>query len=84
MKTDKQLLELLIQYFEEKGVCEGLCTAAHEMERFDEIDYSEYKRLMSIIKENKPDQILEDGFYFKEFKKEPRIKFINNILENLK
>ncbi len=84
MHSDKQLLELLIQYFEEKGICEGLCTSAHEMERFDNIDYSEYKRIMCIIKENKPDQILKNGFYFKEFEKEPRIKFINNILNKMK
>ncbi len=84
MRSDKQLLELLIQYFEEKGVCECLCTAAHEMERFDEIDYSEYKRIMCIIKENKPNQIHGNGFYFKAYEKEPRIKFLNNILNKMK
>lgn len=80
MRTDKQLIQLVLDNFD-KHFKSGLCNLALHLLFNRDITYNEYCLLMEIIKLGRPSKPY--GFWWPVGQREPRIEFLNKLLKQL-
>lgn len=82
MRSDLELLNLLLERLLSKYFCASLCFDAVDMKNNNVITQDEYVRLKNIIFENDPGtRYGMSNFYWEPFAKEPRIEFVKMIIE---
>lgn len=86
MRTDKELLELVLQNLGEKMYnwnCGGICGVVSIMESHKIINYIEESRLYSIIDENPTNTYLNtnSSYYFTPKEVEPRIEYLKQLIK---
>ena len=77
MRTDKELLQLLLNYIENVAVCE--CLSNHLLDLFFDNVISEKERykVLDILHQNRPN---DNSFFFPYGEKQPRIEFLKKLI----
>lgn len=80
MRTDLELLRILLEELKLAGYFTGLCYLV----RFSPTFLNEEKdRLFQIIYDNKPSETVELSYYWPESTKAPRIVFLESLIYKL-
>jgi len=79
MRTDKELLGILLENM--NRLTHGLCGLAHSLYLNYTIEFVELERISSLLLKNKPEN--SKSFYFPTGEKEPRIEFLQRLINEL-
>lgn len=84
MRTDKELLELLLSNLEEvmkKEKATGVCYVIYSLYRDNKIGYFEGDRLTYIIQENPTKYYEKNCWLFPPFEIAPRIEYLKQLIK---
>jgi len=81
MRTEKELLELMLQY--QVYFQTGMCNWVERFYAFDLIDESEYKLLYNYIQNHEPEETNDILYWWPVGELQPRIDWINEQIKLL-
>lgn len=84
MRTDNEILQVLLDRLIKKEKVCGLCDLIIVMHMYDQFNGQEYQRLKSIIDSHSYlDKGNFSGYYWEPGLKQPRVEFLQNLINNI-
>ncbi len=81
MRTDKELLELLLETYQSEKTFSGICNANNVNVYRKVVSIDEFRRTKDLLKKNKPNGKELYSYWWPKYVKSPRVKFLQQLIK---